>query len=113
MRDDDAYLLDMLVAARKAAAFATELTYQRFARSELHQNAILKVLEVVGEAASRVSNDFKTAHPEIPWRQIVGFRNRIVHVYFEVDLGVVWRVVKDDLPLLISRLEILVPPGTE
>ena len=55
------YLLDMRVAARKAVAFSTDLTYQEFARSDLHQNAILKVLEIVGEAASR-SDDFKTAH---------------------------------------------------
>ena len=110
MRRDDAYLLDMLVAGRKAVAFAAELTRQEFARSDLHQNAILKVLEVVGEAASRISEDFKTAHPEIPWRQVVGFRNRIVHVYFEIDLGVVWQVVQEDLPVLISQLEPLVPP---
>ena len=109
MRRDDAYLLDMLVAARKAVAFAAELTHQEFVRSDLHQNAILKVLEVVGEAASRISEDFKTAHLEIPWPQIVGFRNRIVHVYFEIDLGVVWKVVQDDLPVLISQLEPLVP----
>ena len=109
MRRDDAYLLDMLVAARKAIAFATELTYQDFSRSDLHQNAILKVLEVVGEARSRISDDFKAAHPEIPWRQVVGFRNRIVHVYFEIDLGVVWQVVQDDLPVLITQLEPLVP----
>ena len=109
MRRDDAYLLDMLVAARKAVAFTTELTHQEFARSDLHQNAILKVLEVVGEAASRISEDFKTAHPKIPWHQIVGFRNRIVHVYFEIDLGVVWQIVQHDLPVLISQLEPLVP----
>ena len=110
MRRDDAYLLDMLVAARKAVAFGTDLTYQEFARSDLHQNAILKVLEVVGEAASRIGEDFKTAHPEIPWRQIIGFRNRVVHVYFEIDLGVVWQIVQEDLPVLISQLEPLVPP---
>lgn len=113
MRHDDAYLLDMLVAARKAVAFATGLAYREFASSDLHQNAILKVLEVVGEAASRISDDFKTAHPEIPWPQIVGFRNRIVHVYFEIDLGVVWKVVQEDLPVLISLLEPLVPSEPE
>ena len=113
MRPDDAYLLDMLVAARKAVAFAADLPYQEFARSDLHQNAILKALEVVGEAASRISDDFKTVHPEIPWRQIVGFRNRIVHAYFEIDLGVVWQVVQDDLPVLISLLEPLAPSEPE
>lgn len=110
MRRDDAYLLDMLVAARKAVAFAAELTYPEFARSDLHQNAILKTVEIVGEAAACISDDSRSAHPEIPWHQIVGLRNRIVHAYFEVDLRVVWQVVQKDLPVLISQLEPLVPP---
>ena len=113
MRRDDAYLLDMLVAARKAVAFAAEVTYPEFVRSDLYQNAVFKVIEIIGEAASRLSDDRKTAHPEISWHQIVGFRNRIVHAYFEIDLGVVWRIVRDDLPVLISQLEPLVPPESE
>ena len=113
MRRDDAYLLDMLVAARKALTFAAELTYPQFVRSDLHQNAILKVLEIVGEAASRIGEDTRQAHPEISWPQIVGLRNRIVHAYFEIDLDVVWRIVQEDLPELISQLEPLVPPESE
>ena len=113
MRGDDAYLLDMLVAAHKALAFAAELTYSQFVRSELHQNAILKVLEIVGEAASRVSDDTRQAHPDISWQQIVGLRNRIVHACFEIDLDVVWRIVQEDLPGLIAQLEPLVPPESE
>ena len=113
MRRDDAYLLDMLVAARKALHFTAELTYPQFVRSELHQNATLKVLEIVGEAASRVGEATRQAHPEISWHQIVGLRNRIVHAYFEIDLDVVWRIVQEDLPKLISQLESLVPSEPE
>ena len=69
MRQDDAYLLDMLVAARKATEFTRDLTYDQFTRSDLHQNAIFKVLEIVGEAASRVSLKARTANPEIPWHE--------------------------------------------
>ena len=75
MRGDEAYLLDMLVAAPKAVAFTAELTYPELTRSDL---AILKVPEVLGEAASRISDDSKVAHPEVPWHQIVGLRNRLV-----------------------------------
>ena len=113
MRRDDAYLLDMLVAARKAVSFAAGLTYLQFVRSDLHQNAIFKVLEIVGEGASRVGEDTRRNHPEISWHQIVGLRNRIVHAYFEIDLDVVWRIVQEDLPILISQLEPLVPPESE
>lgn len=110
MRRDEAYLLDMLVAARKAIAFAEELTYSQFVKSDLHQNAILKVLEIVGEGASRISEDTKKKHPEISWPHIIGLRNRIVHGYFEIDFAVVWKIVQEDLPQLITQLEFIVPP---
>lgn len=113
MRHDDSYLLDMLVAARKVVQFAQGLDYERFARSDLHQNAIFKVLEVVGEAASRISDEKRQAHREIPWTDIVGLRNRIVHAYFEIDLTVVWNIVNDDIPLLIRQLEQIAPPEVE
>ena len=109
MRRDDSYLLDMLAAARKAARFAAGMTYAEFERSDLHQNAIFKTLEVVGEAASRVSEATKEAHTGIPWREIVGLRNRIVHAYFDIDTEIIWKVVHEDLPVLIARLESLVP----
>ncbi len=113
MRNDDGYLLDMLVAARKAVRFSSGLSCERFSQSDLHQSAVLKVLEIIGEAASRVSDDTKTAHPDVPWPEIVGLRNRIVHAYFEIDLGVVWNIVNNDVPVLISVLERIVPPEAE
>lgn len=113
MRHDDCYLLDMLVAAHKAARFAEGLTYERFLGSDLHQNAILKVLEIIGEAASRISADARTAHPEVPWPDIVGLRNRIVHAYFDVDLAVVWNIVRNDVPALITALERIAPLEAE
>ena len=113
MRHDESYLIDMLVAARKAVRFSGGLTHERFLQSDLHQNAVLKVLEIIGEAASRISKDTKTAHPDVPWPDIVGLRNRIVHAYFEVDLGVVWNIVRDDVPALISALEQIVPTEAE
>ena len=113
MRHDDSYLLDMLVAARKAVRFSSGLTYERFSQSDLHQNAVLKVLEIIGEAASRISADTRTAHPNVPWPDVVGLRNRIVHAYFEVDLGVVWNIVNNDVPVLISPLEPIVPTEAE
>ena len=66
--------------------------------------------EIVGEAASRISDSTQTAHPEIPWQEIVGLRNRVVHVYFEIDLSLVWQIVREDVPALIVQLERLVPP---
>ena len=110
MRRDEAYLLDMLVAARNAAMFAQDLTWDRFAASDLHQNAILKAVEIVGEAASRISDDTKKMHPELPWQDITGLRNRIVHAYFAIDLSVIWNIVREDMPESIGKLERIAPP---
>ena len=109
-RDDASYLLDMLVAARDAVAFAAGLSFSEFTRDQRTQLAILKSVEIVGEAASRVSVETREAHPAIPWREIVGMRNRLVHAYFEIDLRLVWDTVGNDLPPLIAQLEPLVPP---
>ncbi len=77
------------------------------------QLAILKAVEVVGEAASRVGSETAGAHPHIPWTEIVGMRNRLVHGYFNVNLERVWKTVRQDIPRLISHLERMVPPETE
>jgi uncharacterized protein with HEPN domain len=100
---DDAYLLDILIAARHAMKFRGELTWEQFRNSALHQHAIAKALENVGEAAKKVSD-------EIPWVSIMSMRNRIVHEYFRLDLLKVWEVVTVDVPILITAIEPLVPP---
>ena len=109
-RDDTSCLLDMLVAAREAVAFTDGLSYSEFAGDRRSQLAILKSVEIVGEAASRLSADTRERNQDIPWREVVGMRNRLVHAYFDIDLRLVWDTVNDDLPVLISQLEPLVPP---
>jgi uncharacterized protein with HEPN domain len=109
-RDDAAYLLDMLLAARDAIDFASGLTFEQFEQSRLHQNAILKSIEIIGEAAARITVEAKEAHPDILWSEIVGMRNRLVHAYFDVNLTRVWDTVQQDLPRLITSIEPLVPP---
>lgn len=110
MRRDPAFLLDMLLAARDAMRFVSGLSQRQFAESRLHQNAVIKAIEIVGEAAGRVSDETRASHPEIPWVEIVGMRNRLAHGYFEIDLVKVWDTVHQDLPRLIAAIEPLVPP---
>ena len=112
MRRDDAYLLDMLLAAREARKFAADLTFTAFERNRMAQLAVLKAVEIVGEAASRVNTGGKEAHPEIPWQEIIGMRNRLVHAYFDINLDILWQTIQEDLPRLIALLEPLVPPET-
>lgn len=110
MRRDDSYLLDMLLAAREAKEFTTDLSFEKFQQNRVVQLAVLKAIEVIGEAASRVSAESTEAHPEIAWTKIIGMRNRLVHGYFNVNLKRVWETVQQDIPGLISQLEPLVPP---
>ncbi len=113
MRRDEAYLLDILIAARKALRFLEGMSWEDFQQSELHQNAVMRPLEIIGEAARRVSQQTRDAHPEIPWEEMIGMRNRLIHEYFRVNLKTVWDTVHNDLPSLIALIEPLVPPEDE
>ncbi|RQW76966.1 MAG: DUF86 domain-containing protein [Methanothrix sp.] len=72
--------------------------------------ALTHLVQVIGEAAQRVSNTFRDAYADVPWREIIGMRHRIVHDYLNVDEDVVWQVVQDDLPLLVEKLNRIIPP---
>lgn len=109
---DAALLLDMLLAARDAREFIKGLDERAFLASRLHQNAAIRSLEVIGEAAGKVSAAAQAAHPEIPWREITGMRHRLIHGYGEVRLDLVWLVVRDRLGTLIAALEPLAPGET-
>ena len=109
-RDDSTLLLDMLLAARDAVAFAKGRSRDDLERDRQLALSLAKAVEIVGEAASRVGKETRDAHPELPWTQIVAMRNRLVHGYFAIRLDVLWQTVQDDLPALIALLEPLVPP---
>jgi len=113
MPRDDAYLLDILIAARKALKFLDGLTWESFEQSKLHQSAVMRPLEIIGEAARRVSQQTRDAHPEIPWEQVIGMRDRLIHEYFRVNLTTAWETVQNDLPSLIALIEPLIPPEDE
>ncbi|HSB03184.1 MAG TPA: DUF86 domain-containing protein [Anaerolineales bacterium] len=113
MRRDDAYLLDILIAARKALKFVQGIDQNKFEDDEIIQNAVMRPLEIIGEASARVSKEFRKAHAEIPWREMVGLRNRLIHEYFRVDFGAVWDTIHKDLPKLIEIIEPLVPKEDE
>src|SRR5215470_9502239 len=101
---DAALLLDMLLAARDARSFVEGLDEAAFIASRLHQNAVIRSLEIIGEAAGKVSAATVAAHHDIPWRDITGMRHRLIHGYGEVRLDLVWTVVSEKLDTLIIEL---------
>ncbi len=109
-RTDDAYVLDMRVAAADVLDFTRGSDWERFVADKMMNFAVLRAVHVIGEAAWRVSPAYKAAHPEVPWHAIAGMRHRLVHDYMIIDLARVWRVVQTDVPELIRLLEPLIPP---
>ncbi len=106
---DAALLLDMYLAARDARSFLEKLDRAQFLESRLHQNAVIPSLEVIGDAAGKVSPATQAAHSDIPWRDIVGMRHRLIHGYAEVRLDLVWTVAQERLGPLIATLAPLIP----
>ena len=110
MSRDEAYLLDMLTAAREVECLCQGITRERFLTDRLAQYGIMHLIQIIGEASRMVSPELKREHPEIPWAGIVGMRHRLVHEYFRILPERVWEVVQNDLRKLAVLLEPLVPP---
>ncbi len=102
---DLALLLDMMLAAGDARSFVADMDYAAFTQSRLHQNAVIRSIEVIGEAAGKISSQFCDRHPDIPWREITGMRHRLIHGYADVQLDIVWYVVSEKLPGLVEAIK--------
>ena len=109
-RNDTVYAGHMLDMACKAADRVQGKTRVEYDADEDLRLVLAHLVQVVGEAARCVSQQTRAAHPEIPWKQIVGIRHRIVHDYMDIDYDILWTVVTRDLPKLIAALEKIVPP---
>ena len=108
---DSAYIWDMLEAALSVREFVKDLTSDQFFQNRMVQAAVERQVEILGEAARRVSDPFKDAHPEIPWRRIVGMRNVLAHEYGEIIQSRMWTLTVNQIPELIAQLERLIPPS--
>jgi uncharacterized protein with HEPN domain len=113
---DPAHLWDMLEAARAVVDFTESLTLEEFLAAgrdrQITRLAVERELEILGEAARRVSSRFRDEHAEIPWKETVGLRNVISHEYDKVNYTAIYRIVRERVPELIQFLEPLVPPPT-
>ena len=114
---DASYVWDMLDAARTVRGFVKEVDAQFYIQDRKLQMAVERAVEIIGEAARRVSEQFREAHPEIPWRNIIAQRNVLVHEYGEIKQERLWLVVTQRIPALIGQLEKLdipdPPPDSE
>ena len=104
-RDDAVYVGHMLETTRKAVEKIERKSRADFDADENLRLALAHLIQIIGEAASRVSTTFCEAHAEVPWSEVIGMRHKIVHDYLGVDYDIVWAVVTADLPLLVLTLE--------
>jgi uncharacterized protein with HEPN domain len=107
---DQGYLLDILIAARLIRDFVKDIFRAEFDKSLLIQSAVMRQLEILGEASKRLSVEMRAELAGLPWQQMAGMRDILIHAYRRVDLTEVWRAATVSTPGLISKLEPLVPP---
>lgn len=94
------YLQDILTYAEKAEGFLRGLDFEAFRNDEKTALAVVRALEIIGEASRRLPAPLRSRHPEVSWRGAIRMRDKVAHGYFGVDLEVVWRTVREDLPPL-------------
>lgn len=105
IRDDGVYLAHILDAIQQIQSYTNELDYELFRHNRMVQDAVIRQLEIIGEASKNLSSEFRERNKTIPWKDLAGFRDKLIHQYFGVDLLLVWRSVIDDIPVLLKDLQ--------
>jgi uncharacterized protein with HEPN domain len=106
-RDDVARLRHMIEAGEAACRFATGRRRGDLDSDLMLQFALVRAVEIIGEAASKLSTEARSAAPTVPWTQIVAMRNRLIHAYFDIDRDILWRTVSEEIPQLLVQLRTL------
>ena len=104
MKDETVYLKHIADAIAQIEDYLHEKSFEEFTGNKMFQDAVVRQLEIIGEASRNLSDDFRRLHSAVPWGQIVGMRNKIAHDYLNVDMEIVWDIVTHDLPVLKLRI---------
>lgn len=105
MKDDCIYLRHILDALADVAAFLDGMVFEEFKDDQKTINAVIRSLEIVGEATTHLSDRFRHEHPDFPYREVVSMRNKLIHEYFGVKIDVVWQTCQEDLPSVKAVIE--------
>lgn len=104
MERDKVYLKHMLDAILAIENYAGDFSKEEFLKDELVQDAVIRQLEITGEASKNLSSDFKKKHQNVAWKEVAGMRDKLIHDYFGVDLEIVWETIKQDIPFLKTEI---------
>jgi uncharacterized protein with HEPN domain len=106
MKENDRIRIQHIIdAAQEALSFVRNTDQENFSNNRMMILSVIKEIEIIGEAVSKISDETKSKYYDIPWKDIVGMRNRLIHGYFEADVKLVWNTTKINLPPLVSSLE--------
>jgi uncharacterized protein with HEPN domain len=108
-KDTKVFLAHILDSIHLIEEYSVDVTQVKFFKDLPLQDAIVRRLEIIGEAVKNLPNSFKTKHPDIPWKQNAGMRDILIHKYFDVDLYLTWKVVKHEIPLIKKKLSAILP----
>lgn len=104
-RDWKLFLMDILESIEKIESYISELSFEEFMRSEKTKDAVVRNLEIIGEAANHIPKGIQERFNEIPWKQIISMRNRLIHGYFVIDYNIVWEIITVELPSLKEKIK--------
>lgn len=104
-KQDIVYIYHIRDSIKKINEYCEEITERDFKQKTIIQDAVIRQIEIIGEAASKLSANFKNNNPSIPWKNIIGMRNKLIHDYFGVDINAVWKTIKIDIPVLDKQIE--------
>lgn len=104
MNRDQSYLLDVFESSKIIVSYLDQKTIEDFLEDIQLQDSVIRRREIIGEATARISVDTQNLYPSIPWREMKGMRNLLIHEYDEIDTELVWKTAKDDIPALVSQL---------
>jgi len=105
MKDDTIYIEHILLSIKNILDYTKGISKEEFARTTLIQDAVIRNFEIIGEATKKVSSDFIQINHEVPWKEMAGMRDKLIHDYIGVDIQVIWDTVEKDLPVLLKLLK--------
>jgi uncharacterized protein with HEPN domain len=97
-------LEDIKEATENILEYTAEMNYDSFCKDKKTKDAVVRNFEVIGEASNRVPTEIQTEYPTVPWRRMIGFRNRIIHEYFGIDFQILWQIIQDNIPDLLAQI---------
>lgn len=108
-RNINLYLADVLDSSRAIMEFVRDLSFEEFCSDRKTYSAVIREFEIIGEAVGKLPDELKLKHPDIEWQDVKDFRNLLIHEYFGVDLEIVWKIIRDDLPDLMDTVKKILP----